>query len=277
MAIDKLRRQELADFLKKHREKLVPADFGISEKKRRRTSGLRREEVADLAGISSTWYTWFEQGRNIQVSISVLESLSQVLHLNRIEREHLFMMAGKTIPSESYQHEIVSEGLRTMIANLEFNPAYIIGKRWDILAWNRLACAVLGDFDSMSFEERNTVWRVFTNPEVKQQIINWEQIAQHILAQFRLSCDRYAGEASFVELIERLKVASPEFRSWWSRHDVMAKSESYKEIDHPQVGRMAFQHATFLIPDIRDLKFILYTPLSQFNTKEKMLQLLIES
>lgn len=268
--------KELADFLKKRRMTLNPAEFGISKNKRRRTPGLRREEVADLAGISVTWYTWLEQGRKIQVSTAVLENLSQALRMDPIEREHLFVLAGKTNAANESHPEIVSESLQNIVASLETYPACILGRRWDILVWNEAACALLGNFDLIPAEERNTIWRVFTNPDLRQRIVNWEEIAQQVLAQFRISYDRNAGDSLFEELVERLKARSSEFRLLWSNHDVLGRDDGYREVNHPLAGKMAFQHGTFQVHDSPDLKLLLYTPLQKYNTKEKLQKILCE-
>lgn len=273
--MDSLRVKALADFLKQRRAALNPVDFGILPTQRRRTPGLRREEVAELTGISVTWYTWLEQGRKIQVSATVLENLSQAMRLDPIEREHLFALAGKLNTSNNeYPAEIVSESLRNIVTSLETNPACILGRRWDILVWNDAARALLGDFNLMTAEERNTIWRVFANPELRQRIVDWEKIAQQVLSQFRISYDRYAGDPLFTKLVDRLKEVSPEFRHMWSRHDVLGRDDGYREVNHPMVGKMAFHHATFRVQDSPDLKLYLYTPLQKFDSKQKLQEIL---
>lgn len=268
--------KELADFLKKRRTGLNPADFGISNQKHRRTAGLRREEVADLAGISVTWYTWMEQGRNIQVSMTVLENLSRALRLDPTEREHLFALAGKADTKKVLPLENVSESLRNIVISMKDNPACILGKRWDILVWNDAASALLGDFDAMPPEERNTIWRLFTNPELQQRIVNQKEITEQILAQFRVTYDKYAGDLLFEELVEKLKAVSPEFKQMWSHHNVLGKDSGYREVNHPLVGKMAFQHGTFRVYDSPEMKFLLYVPLQKFDTTRKLQEIIDE-
>lgn len=185
------RRQELADFLRTRRARLLPTRLGLPEGVRRRTPGLRREEVAQVAGLSTTWYTWLEQGRDVHVSAQVLESLARTFHLDADEKAHLFLLA--TQPSALDMgdvQETVTQSLRRILDQMGTNPAYIRGQRWDILAWNQAACTVLGNFCQMPADARNTVYRFFCNPAVKHLYVDWENLARAVSCECRAPCGR---------------------------------------------------------------------------------------
>ena len=189
------RLQELGDFLRTRRARLAPEDVGLPRGNRRRAPGLRRAEVAQLAGVSVDWYTWLEQGRPITVSTQVLESLVQALHLNANEREHLFFLAHQQPPPErAMEPETVSATLQHFLDHQGLSPAFVLGRRWDVVAWNEAARVVFGDFGQMTTLERNAVWRIFTSPTHRQLLVDWEGDARRVLAQFRASCGRYPGD-----------------------------------------------------------------------------------
>ncbi|GAC1503297.1 MAG: hypothetical protein NVS2B12_14110 [Ktedonobacteraceae bacterium] len=163
-------RAELANFLRIRRSQLSPAEVGLPRTARRKTAGLRREEVAQLAGVGVTWYTWLEQGRDIHVSIQVLDSLAQTFRLTPAEKAHLFLLAGQASPAQPIpQREHVSPFLYQFLEHMGNNPAYITGHRWDLLAWNRAACQVFADFAAMPIEERNIMHLLFTNEEYRSR------------------------------------------------------------------------------------------------------------
>ena len=211
---DQERRKALAQFLQARRERLSPEAVGLPTSSRRRTPGLRREELALIAGIGLTWYTMLEQGRDIHVSQQILESLAQALQLSQVERAHLFSLAQQSIvPAPSMPREVVSPFLQRFLDQLEPGPAYITGRRWDLLAWNRAACEVLGDFQVLAEAERNIVWFIFTDQEFRRRVGDWEGVAQRVLAQFRVSCGQGPGDPRFADLIERLTVRREEIRA----------------------------------------------------------------
>lgn len=269
------RLQELGDFLRTRRAKLTPEEVGLPRGSRRKTPGLRRAEVAQLVGVSVDWYTWLEQGRSIRPSTQVLERLVQTLRLDANERNHLFLLAQQQAPPALLQEtETVSPALQHFLDQFGARPAFVSGRRWDILAWNDAGCAVFGDFRQMTTRERNTIWRIFTDPLSRQYIVNWEEDARHLLAQFRSSCGRYPGDAQFMELIHDLTLASPEFRAWWPDHDVQSGQEGRKALNNPQVGLLVFERLTFQVFDTPDLKVIVHTPLEEADTPRKLEQLL---
>jgi len=271
------RLQELGDFLRTRRARLTPEDIGLPRGSRRRAPGLRRPEVAQLAGVSVDWYTWLEQGRPISVSTQVLESLVQALHLNANEREHLFFLAHQQPPPErAMEMETVSPTLQHFLDHQGLSPAFVLGRRWDIVAWNEAARAVFGDFGQMTSFERNTIWRFFTSPIHRHRLVDWEGHARRLLAQFRATCGRYPGDPRLRELIHDLMLRSPEFRAWWPDHEVLGAEEGHKTIDHPQVGYLMFEYLTFQVVDAPDLTVNVYTPLDQAETPAKISQLLSE-
>jgi transcriptional regulator with XRE-family HTH domain len=274
---EQLRVQELGDFLRTRRGRIAPERVGLPRGERRRTPGLRRAEVAQLAGVSVDWYTWLEQGRPISVSIQVLESLVQALQLDANEREHLFFLAHQQPPPEGTPlRETVSATLQHFLDHLDLSPAFAIGPRWDIVAWNEAARVVLYDFPNMTMRERNVVWLTFTSVPHRQLVVDWDKHARRILAQFRTSYGRFPGDPWMTELINDLLTASPEFRTWWSDHEVLRGPEGKKELNHPQASYLAFEHLMFQIYDEPDLKVVVYTPIKGGDTAAKIRQLLAD-
>ncbi len=269
------RLQELGDFLRTRRARLAPEGVGLPRGSRRRAPGLRRAEVAQLAGVSVDWYTWLEQGRPISVSTQVLESLVQALHLNVNEREHLFFLAHQQPPPErAMEPETVSATLQHFLDHQGVSPAFVLGRRWDVVAWNEAARVVFGDYEQMTTFERNSVWLMFTSPNPRQRLVNWEGHARRVLAQFRATCGRYPGDPRLTELIQNLLLRSPEFRAWWPDHEVLGRPEGRKTFNHPQAGYLMFEHLTFQMFDAPDLKVNVYTALDEADTPAKISQLL---
>jgi MmyB-like transcription regulator ligand binding domain/Helix-turn-helix domain len=270
------RLHELGDFLRTRRARLTPEEVGLPRGSRRKTPGLRRAEVAQLAAVSVDWYTWLEQGRPITPSTQVLECLVQTLRLDTHERTHLFLLAQQQPPPTLVlETEIVSPALQHFLDRFDDRPAFVSGRRWDILAWNDAGCAVFDDFRRRTApRERNTIWGIFTNPLARQVVVDWEEDARQLLAQFRSMCGRYPGDAQLTELIHDLMLASPEFRAWWPDHEVRSGQEGRKTLNHPQVGYLRFERLTFQVFDTPDLKVTVYTPLEEADTPRKVAQLL---
>jgi hypothetical protein len=273
---DEQRRQNLADFLRTRRMRLSPEQVGLVRGGRRRTPGLRREEVALLANVGVSWYTLLEQGRDIHPSSEVLQNIAEALQFTPAERQHLFLLADEQhLVGTHMPPEQVSPALRRVLDALNPVPAYIIGRRWDFLAWNTAAEHVLLLSKSLVPPYTyNAVWRMFVSP-LSQQIYNpeWELVAQRVLAEFRADSVRSAGDEWFQRLIADLQRVSPEFRAWWPRHDVGGRSEARKNIEHPLVGRLMFEHTTLQVPTMPELKIVIYTPLPETDTLEKLQQL----
>jgi transcriptional regulator with XRE-family HTH domain len=254
------RRLALSDFLRKRRAQLAPADVGLPPGLRRRTPGLRREEVAQLANIGTSWYVWLEQGRDVHPSAQVLESLAQALRLTPNERRHLFLLTGQALPAPaSPAEERINPALQQMLDELGPTPAYASGRRWDYLAWNDAADRLFSIAEPTPPHTHNMVWRLFNTPSARKNA-HWEQIARGTLAEFRTASARYPGDSSFEELIEDLKEVSPEFRLWWPHHDARSALDGHKSLRHPALGSLEFEHITLQVLNDPDIRIVIYTP-----------------
>ncbi|WP_052569326.1 helix-turn-helix transcriptional regulator [Ktedonobacter racemifer] len=265
------RRAELADFLKTRRARLRPEQFGLPDFPRRRTQGLRREELAQLVGVGVSWYTWLEQGRAIQVSDDLLSRLADILQLNWEERSHLFILAQD--PVKQPWEEDTEPGNTTYQAILDglgIYPAILIDRRLNAVAWNESASRVLGNFASNCERERNMVWCIFMNATLRERLVHWERVARLSLAFLRAKSDQYAGEIWFTDLIADLRQASPEFRSWWPKHEIRLTCHDHYEIDHPLVGRLMLQASNLVEPSRPDLRLAVLTPLPQEDTATRL-------
>jgi transcriptional regulator with XRE-family HTH domain len=272
---DQERRKELAHFLRTRRERISPEAVGLPGGSRRRTPGLRREELALLAGIGVTWYTSLEQGRAITVSTQVLESLARVLDLNAVERNHLFILAREQQLADPYPFTAaVSPALQCILDSMGTSPAYVANPRWDLLAWNQAMTRIYNtDFGALPLRERNILRLTFTSPLQRTLLADWEQAAQGLLALFRASTERYVGEPWLKALVAELELASPQFRAWWPQHAIQTTHTGKKELNHPLVGRLVLQPTTFQVTDAPDLRMVVYTPLAEANTAQKLAQL----
>jgi transcriptional regulator with XRE-family HTH domain len=269
------RRAEFADFLRKRRAGLQPEDVGLANGGRRRTPGLRREEVALLAGVGTTWYTWLEQGRDVRASLEVLEALARALRLTPAERTHLILLGrGEEPPPVELPPERVSPALRRLIENLGPNPAFILGRRWDYLAWNPATAALFGDLGSLPRAARNHVWLTFMDPSRREMFTDWERSYPLMVAKFRADSARHLGEPAFEEMIQALRRSSPEFCKAWGRHEVAHGGGGRKELRHPEAGLLAFEHAVFHPSEAAELRLVLYSPLPDHGTPAKLARLL---
>jgi transcriptional regulator with XRE-family HTH domain len=270
------RRAELADFLRTRRAAIQPEDVGLPGGGRRRTPGLRREEVAQLAGVGSTWYTWLEQGRDVRASLDVLEALSRALRLTQAERAHLILLGRgeEAPPSRRQPAERVSPDMRRLIENLGPNPAYVIGRRWDYLAWNDAATVILGDLSRVPRARRNHAWLTFTDPARRQMFPDWELTSRRLVAKFRADSARHVGDPDFEDLIAALRRTSPEFCSAWSRHEVARGGAGRKELRHPIAGPLIFSQAVMRPDENPEQRLILYTPLPELDTQRRFAALL---
>jgi transcriptional regulator with XRE-family HTH domain len=250
----------LGTYLKDRRAKLDPAAFGFPPE-RRRTPGLRREEVAQRANISPTWYTWLEQGRGGAPSADVLDRIARALMLTDVEREHLFLLGLGRPPEVRYQKsEGVTPRLQRVLDALEPSPALIRTATWDVVAWNRAATVMLTDYGSLPPKERNVLRFIFLNPSVRAAQYDWESAARFVVGAFRVDAAR-AGAAAEVELLVReLSRLSPEFRAMWRDNDVRSHGEGVKHIRHPVLGPLAFEYSAFAVDGRPDLSMVVYNP-----------------
>ena len=278
MAVNQLeldRHHELAEFLRSRRARVSPEQVGLPRGTRRRTPGLRRGEVAALAGVSPEWYTGLEQGRDIHVSGQLLESLARVLHLDENERAHLFLLAlRQTPPVETYTPPIVSPTLQRFLDQLGTTPACAADVRTNIVAWNAAHRAIFGrDTDMNSERDRNLIWRLFT---VHAQHCNeaWEKLASVYLAQFRAGYARFINDPWWAKQIAELSEVSPAFRKLWARHDVQTISEGHKTMHHPIAGRLSFDFLWLQTAHPGDLHLLIHTPCPDSDTVEKIERLL---
>jgi len=272
---DEPRRVELAHFLRTRREHLSPSLFHLPEgAKRRRTPGLRREELAQIAGISPTWYMKLEQGREIQVSAQVLESLVRVFQLTTAERTHMYMLARQELPLYVQSHtRQINPDLQRVLNALNPHPALVLNERWDIVGWNQAASQVFVDYSTLSEWERNLVWIMFTQSDQRILFTYWECWAQRILALFR-ACGGYgAGESWFIERRDRLMQANPEFHTWWKMHEVGEAHMEQTSLNHPRVGSLKLQLTALRVVDNPNLQIFVYTPLPQMDTSQKLVLL----
>ena len=269
------RRRELGAFLRSRRARLGPAEVGLPQGLRRRTPGLRREEVSLIAGVGVTWYTWLEQGREVHPSAELLAALARALRLDPAETRHLHLLAGRPAPLPApAPGERVPEPLIRLLASLDGQPAYVMGRRWDILAWNPAAVALFGDYAALSGDARNVMHLVFADPRHRALLTEWEDVARAALAQFRADSARYLGDPAFDRLVRHLTRVSPEFRAWWPERDVARRLSGIKRIHHPAVGAMAFEHTALALDDGSDMRLVLFTPLTSDGTADALARLL---
>ncbi len=237
-ASDHPRRDELATFLRSRRERLTPEDVGLPAGRRRRTPGLRREEVAQLAAIGVTWYTWLEQARDIQVSAEVLDAIARTLRLDRSERTHLFRLAGSVDPTPANGYSPVTDAIRLMLTQLEPYPASLQNGRLDVLAYNRAFGRLFCDLDRIPAEDRNMIWLAFTNEQTRATMVDLEATLRVMAAKFRASMTAGLGDPAWKALLNRLQTESAEFSDLWERHEVMTPTTATKHYDHPEIGEL---------------------------------------
>lgn len=260
--VGKERLEELADFLKTRRARLKPKDVGLPSTGRRRTAGLRREEVAELAGISSTWYTWLEQGRQISVSQRTGNMIASALRLNDSERAHFFKLIKKQLTNDfsSTSAESIDYELQSILHCLQYHPAFALNHRWDLLSWNDAANLIFKFHES----PENFIRFIFSSQHFRAASFNWETDVRGILAQFRLDYDQYAADdPALEELIDSLLREIPEFHSLWREHDVIQRTGWSKQLLHPQIGELTFKSVVFERTSTSFPRVVIYVPDSE--------------
>lgn len=251
-------RPALSAFLIRHRERLTPADVELPSRGRRRTPGLRREEVAALAGVGLTWYTWFEQGRDIRVSERFLLSVAHALRLDDAECSHLFLLAhNRPPPPEAHQEASVTPRIQALIDELAMRPAYVVNLRWDVIAWNTAADDLLG-FSARAPGLRNILRMVFADPDVRRRLPAWRDDAPRLLAQFRYDLAVAPDDASMVALVEDLKALSADFRRWWETPESVQACRGIGCVATAEGGRADFRHETLVVDEHRHLRMVVY-------------------
>lgn len=253
-------RTPFGDFLRSRRKKLRPDAVGLHDGPRRRTPGLRREEVAELAGIGVDWYVRLEQGRDVSPSETTLDALARALRLDKAEAAHLRALARRDA-SRAFVPERVPPSIARLVANLN-QPAYVTGRRWDILVWNAAAADLLG-FDRLAQADRNILVYMFVEPHARELFAaSWADEARRMIALFRASHDLHASDPAFIALVARLRTSSSEFAQWWDAHDVRSGVSGQKVFAHARQGVQRYEYATFQANDDPALKLAIYTPVS---------------
>jgi transcriptional regulator with XRE-family HTH domain len=262
--VELLRRQELGTFLRSRRERISPQQVGLISGGRRRTPGLRREELAQMAGVGVTWYTWLEQGRDINVSGQVLEAICRALLLDPSERSHVMNLAGLD------DHDFVvrecralSPSVQVMLDQLSPFPASVANARFDLLAFNDVYRRLITDLDEVPLEDRNTLWLGFTDPAWRAALVDWELGMSRMVAQYRLNMADHVGEPSWKDLVRRLSDASPEFVDMWSRRDVQGVENRAKLLMNSHVGLLRLHHTSYWIGPRSGTRVVVYTPLDE--------------
>lgn len=248
---------ELGDFLRARRAQLTPKQVGLPAGPRRRTAGLRREEVAALAGIGVDWYVRIEQGRCVAPSSATLDALARALKLTGVEHAHLRALT-RAPARPAFVRETVPEALRQILHGLR-DPAYVTGERWDVLAWNRAAESLL-HFGKLPEADRNILIHLLTTPPARRMFgASWAEQARRVVAQFRTSHDLWAGDPAFADLLARVRAGCPEFSAWWKSHEVRDSPTGIKKLRHPTRGLQKFVHASFQSNDDPRLRLVIYT------------------
>lgn len=250
----------LGEFLRARRERLTPEEVGLSSFGRRRTPGLRREEVAQLAHIGVSWYTSLEQGREVNPSEQVLDSLAEALRLTADERRHLHLLAKPPEPEDNEAEEEVSAGLERTVFALDPNPAFLLNRYWDLLLWNRAAELVfrLPVYMRDRHHRPNWLMRFLTDPAVRKNNEDWEQKALVLIARFRSDYALYQQDPEFNERIDEFMQASDWFRACWPRHDVLIAADCHKRWNNPEFGEMEFEQLTLQQPGQPSLRIMIY-------------------
>nr|WP_175647397.1 helix-turn-helix transcriptional regulator [Streptomyces cyaneochromogenes] len=271
-AASAIRRHELAAFLRHRREHISPEQVGLPRGRRRRTPGLRREEVAQLSAVGVTWYTWLEQARDIQVSVQVLDALARTLMLDPSERTHLFQLAGAVDPTPATTCSSVTPALRAVLEQLEPYPACLQNSRYDILAYNRTYGLLLCDLDAVPPEDRNCMVLSYTHDEWRSSIVHLEETQRLMAARFRAAMAGHLAEPAWKMLLKRLRAESPEFREEWDRHEVVAHRSKRKEFLNRQVGRVVVDHTDMWLSPQVGPRMVTYVPADE-ESGEKLRRL----
>ncbi|WP_246683298.1 helix-turn-helix transcriptional regulator [Mesorhizobium sp. B2-8-3] len=259
---------KLGTFLRDRRMRLDPAAFGFATG-RRRTQGLRREEVAQRANISPTWYTWLEQGRGGAPSADVLNRIATGLMLTEPEREHLFMLGLGRPPEVRYRNvDSVTPRLQRVLDALDPSPAIIKTATWDVVAWNRAAAAMLTDYSKLPREQRNILRLMFGNSRVRDAQDDWESVARFVVGSFRADATRAGAGAEITQLVEELCRISPEFEALWRDNDIVpAHGEGVKRLRHPEIGLIELEFSVFAVDGRPELGMIVYNPATQADAE----------
>ncbi|QEI04461.1 helix-turn-helix domain-containing protein [Pigmentiphaga aceris] len=246
----------LGQFIRKHRERLLPQDVGLPALGRRRTPGLRREELAQLCGVSPTWLTWIEQGRPVTASTDMLARLTDALRLSAAERQYLFALAGRVDPAGAADNRSQHADAQAIIAHL-LTPAYVLDRAWNAVAWNPAAADLfVGWLDAASTPLPNLLRYTFLCPAARHLIAPWEERARRLVAEFRNDCGRHAADPDIRDLVAELSHADPTFARFWQNYDVVPREGGRRDFLHPTKGPLRFMQTTWQAATQRDLKLV---------------------
>ncbi|MDV3251070.1 helix-turn-helix transcriptional regulator [Devosia sp. BK] len=258
----------LGDYLRDRRTRLDPATFGYTGT-RRRTAGLRREEVAQRSNISPTWYTWLEQGRGGAPSADVLDRLSKGLMLTEMEREHIYILALGRPPEVQYKPiDGVTPRLQKILDAMAHSPAFIKSATWDVLAWNRAAAAVLTDYGKLPVEKRNILRLMFGQSSLRAIQEDWESVARYVVGSFRADVARAGATEAIKQLVDELSASSPDFKRLWIANDIAAHHEGVKRLHHPDMGLLQLEFSAFAVDGRPELGMVVYNPVSSEDTEK---------
>jgi transcriptional regulator with XRE-family HTH domain len=267
-------RAELAEFLRARRAAVRPEQVKLPRGRGRRTPGLRREEVALLAGVSLTWYTWLEQGRRINASRDVLRALARALQLDDAGRDHLLSLAEPAPPADDARPLVspddVPTALLRLITRLEPAPAYVLGPHWEFAAWNSAEERLYPRLAQLDGIERTLMWVLFADPYTKELIVDWDIHARQALAEFRAATTAVRNDAVMVELIETVSAASDEFAKWWAAHDVASFESRLRRFNHPNAGILTFEYQLLVPAEWPDLRVVTQLPVPGDDSAERL-------
>jgi transcriptional regulator with XRE-family HTH domain len=263
------RRRELGAFLRNRRERIRPEDVGLRSLRRRRTPGLRREEVAQLAGVGVTWYTWLEQGRDIRPSAQVLDAIARTMQFDAHEHSHLFTLAGVSTTTIAEECLGLCHTVQPLIDQLEPFPAVAVSARLDLLAYNRVYASFFDDLETIPIEDRNMLWLAFTHPQWRAAIVDWDDVAGRMVAEYRAAMAEHLDEPAWKTLVARLHRASPEFTNVWERHDVQGVESRTKRAMHPTVGLLRLDYTNLWLGQQIGTRIIAFSPADE-RTRERL-------
>ena len=270
-------RQELGALLRSRRGQLVRADFGlptVGGRNAARATGLRREEVSALSGVSMTWYTWLEQGRDILPSRQVLDSVSRTLRLSPAEQAYVMSLVGYAAPALAPGGGTAPGHVQRLLDALPGSPGFAIAPDWGISAWNVAYAALYPNIAEVPAADRNLLWLVFTDPYVRRLLPQWEVDSRRFLAEFRAEAGPQLDEPAVAGLVERLQAESASFRDGWASHDIEGFSSRERMFHHPRVGDLRLEHHRLSPSDHPDLHLVIYTPVDDGQTPARLSALL---
>jgi transcriptional regulator with XRE-family HTH domain len=269
------RRRELGAFVRSRRERTRPEQVGLPPMRRRRTPGLRREEVAQLAGVGITWYTWLEQGRDINPSAQVLDAISRTLQFDAHEHAHLFTLAGLSTTTIAHECLALYPTVQPLIDQFEPYPAIALSARLDLLAYNRPYASFFSDLEEIPLEDRNALWLAFTHPEWDTAIVDREEVLGRMVAEYRAAMAEHLDDPAWKALVARLHRASPEFTAFWERHDVQGAESRTKRAMHPTAGLLSLDYTNLWLAPNPGTRIVAFTPADD-QTRDRLERLRME-